>query len=77
MRRATKAEPTIKPSEKPMAAASKEPVDAATWSRELRGRGLDWVAISGPDLDTWIADATILTDDFAPVDQLLTAYPAS
>jgi hypothetical protein len=30
--------------------------------------------ITGPALDGWIDGAPVLTDDYAPVDQLLTPY---
>jgi hypothetical protein len=30
--------------------------------------------VSGTDLDDWVGDAQVLTDDHAPVDQLLTPY---
>ncbi|MTV25119.1 spermidine synthase [Nitriliruptoraceae bacterium ZYF776] len=40
-------------------------------------RGDDDVALVGEDLDAWVGDAPVLTDDFAPVDQLLTPLPTA
>ncbi len=34
-------------------------------------------SLTGADLDAWVGDAEVLTDDHAPVDQLLTPYPTS
>jgi predicted membrane-bound spermidine synthase len=31
-----------------------------------------WDVLAGPPLDRWVGDAPVLTDDYAPVDQLLT-----
>ena len=36
-----------------------------------------WEVLEGADLATWVGDAPILTDDYAPVDQLLTPYPTA
>ncbi len=38
----------------------------------LERRGAEEVVLSGPDLNAWVGDATALTDDYAPVDQLIT-----
>jgi hypothetical protein len=35
---------------------------------------LDWQVALGAELDRFVGDAGVLTDDFAPVDQLLTPY---
>jgi hypothetical protein len=40
----------------------------------LAGRGLAWQVAGGAELTAFIGDAAVLTDDFAPVDQLLTPY---
>ena len=40
----------------------------------LGGRVPDWRLLAGPELDAWVGDAMVLTDDHAPVDQLLTPY---
>jgi hypothetical protein len=32
--------------------------------------------ITGAELTEWTADAPVLTDNYAPVDQLLTPYPS-
>ncbi len=55
--------------------ASRAPLDVAAWEAELRRRDLDWRVISGAALAAWVGDAPVLTDDDAPVDQLLTPYP--
>jgi SAM-dependent methyltransferase len=55
--------------------ASDRPIDAAAVAARLAGRGVAWDVIAGPELSRWVGDASVLTDDFAPVDQLLTPYP--
>ena len=60
-----------------VAAASRTPIDVVAWEDGMRARGLTWTVLSGAELDEWIGDASVLTDDFAPVDQLLTPYPPS
>jgi MFS family permease len=57
-----------------VAIASDRPIDVAAITGQLAGRGSDWAVISGPELVSWIGDAKVLTDDYAPVDQLLTPY---
>jgi hypothetical protein len=37
-------------------------------------RGLGWGVLTGEELADWAGEAPVLTDDFAPVDQLLTPY---
>lgn len=56
--------------------ASQRPLDAQAWQRQLTARGVPWTVLSDPDIDAWVGDAPLLTDDYAPVDQLLTPYPA-
>ncbi len=58
-----------------VAVASDAPLDLAALEARLADRDLPWDAVQGPELDAWIADAQVLTDDHAPVDQLLTPYP--
>ena len=60
-----------------VAAASRSPIDGAAWEAGMRSRGLTWTVLSGAALEEWVGGADILTDDFAPVDQLLTPYPAA
>ena len=55
--------------------ASDAPIDRADVQHRVRASGADWTVIDGAALRNWIGDAAILTDDFAPVDQLLTPYP--
>jgi spermidine synthase len=57
--------------------ASTEPVDAGAWQAAIDARGVGWEVVVGAALDAWVGDAAVLTDDFAPVDQLLTPYPAA
>ena len=45
--------------------------DAAVLNEALRRTRSGGVAVTGTDLDVFIGDAIALTDDFAPVDQLL------
>ena len=60
-----------------MAVASTAPIDAAAIAARLTERGTDWDVITGPELVTWVGDAEVLTDDYAPVDQLLTPYASA
>ena len=54
--------------------ASQEPVDRTALAERLAGRVPDWRLLDGPGLDDWVGDAMVLTDDHAPVDQLLTPH---
>jgi spermidine synthase len=49
-------------------------LDTAAWQEELAARGTGWELLGGDRLDTWAEDGQLLTDDHAPVDQLLTPY---
>lgn len=55
--------------------ASDRPLDPAAWSERLRAAGVAWRVIDGDALTSWVGDAPVLTDDFAPVDQMLTPHP--
>jgi hypothetical protein len=57
-----------------VAIASNAPIDAAAIAAQLTERGTDWGVITGPELVRWVGDAEVLSDDYAPVDQLLTPY---
>ncbi|MBD3914812.1 fused MFS/spermidine synthase [Nocardioides hwasunensis] len=57
--------------------ASDTAVDLAGVMQANEDRDLGWAALSGADLEDWMADAPVLTDDYAPVDQLLTPYGSS
>jgi hypothetical protein len=52
--------------------ASDEPIDVAALRTRLGTQVPGWEVVEGADLATWAGDAPILTDDYAPVDQLLT-----
>jgi SAM-dependent methyltransferase len=52
--------------------ASDAPIDVAGLDPRLRDRDDPQVAVSGPELERFVGDAGVLSDDFAPVDQLLT-----
>lgn len=52
--------------------ASERPVDVDAVAQGLSGRDVAWLVAADADLDSWIGDASVLTDDHAPVDQLLT-----
>ena len=54
--------------------ASDAPLDSAGWQSEMDELEVGWAVIDGPELDAWIGDVPVLTDDYAPVDQLLTPY---
>ncbi len=54
--------------------ASAAPVDVVALAERVDERGTGWQQLTGVDLDEWVGDAPLLTDDYAPVDQLLTPY---
>ncbi|CAL9670701.1 hypothetical protein SUDANB176_07463 [Streptomyces sp. enrichment culture] len=51
--------------------ASDRPVDLRATQEALDARQTGWKIAAGDDLTSWIGDAQVLTDDYAPVDQLL------
>jgi hypothetical protein len=55
--------------------AADVPLDVPAVAAGLVERGTDWRVLSGAELAEWTAGAPVLTDDYAPVDQLLTPYP--
>lgn len=55
-------------------AASDRPIDLAALQERVDERGTGWGHLSGRRLNRWVRDAPVLTDDYAPVDQLLTPY---
>jgi spermidine synthase len=57
-----------------VAVASRSPLPAEAIAAGLAARDLVWQVAEGAALDAFIGDARVLTDDFAPVDQLLTPY---
>ena len=60
-----------------VAIASDSPLDLVALRAGFAAQGLDWEVIEGAELDAWVGDSPVLTDDFAPVDQLLTPYPTA
>jgi spermidine synthase len=52
--------------------ASAEPIDVTALRTTLATRIPGWEVKAGDDLTAWVGDPPILTDDYAPVDQLLT-----
>lgn len=54
--------------------ASNSPLDIPAWKKAMDARDIGWDVIDGDPLRTWTAGAPVLTDDYSPVDQLLTAY---
>ena len=60
-----------------VAIASDEPLDLEALRSGVAAQGLEWEVVEGAELDAWIGDSPVLTDDFAPVDQLLTPYPSA
>ncbi len=54
--------------------ASDRPVDLAALQKALDARRTGWRIATGGDLASWTGDAPVLTDDYAPVDQLLQPY---
>jgi spermidine synthase len=57
-----------------IALASRAPLPVAQISAVLPEFALVWQVAEGERLDAFIGDAGVLTDDYAPVDQLLTPY---
>ncbi|MFB6549840.1 fused MFS/spermidine synthase [Streptomyces sp. NPDC056405] len=57
-----------------MVLASDRPVGIRAIQEALDARQTGWKIITGDDLTSWIGDARPLTDDHAPVDQLLQPY---
>ncbi len=57
-----------------VAVASRSPIPAAEIAEHLTDRELVWQVAQGEELARFVGDAPVLTDDFAPVDQLLTPY---
>ncbi len=54
--------------------ASDAPLDSAAWQSEMDELDVGWALLDGARLDAWVGDVPVLTDDHAPVDQLLTPY---
>lgn len=52
-------------------AASQRPFDAAAIQANLDALQTQWAVFDEDELDRWIGDSPVLTDDYAPVDQLL------
>ncbi|MGW1953328.1 fused MFS/spermidine synthase [Streptomyces sp. NPDC001920] len=51
--------------------ASERPVDLRATQKALDARRTGWKITAGDNLTSWTGDARALTDDYAPVDQLL------
>ncbi|MFH0521376.1 fused MFS/spermidine synthase [Streptomyces sp. M41] len=57
--------------------ASHRPVDLRATQETLDARQTGWKIATGDDVTSWTGDAQVLTDDHAPVDQLLQPYDSS
>jgi spermidine synthase len=57
-----------------IAVGSRSPIPAEEIAVGMTERDLLWRVAQGDQLDRFVGDAPVLTDDFAPVDQLLTPY---
>ncbi len=57
-----------------VAVASAAPLPVADIEAALEAQDLVWQAVEGGQLAAFVGDAPVLTDDHAPVDQLLTPY---
>jgi spermidine synthase len=57
-----------------IAVASRSPLATDEIAGALPEFDLAWQVAEGAELDAFVGDAQVLTDDFAPVDQLLTPY---
>jgi spermidine synthase len=51
--------------------ASQDPIDVAAIETRIRSRGGSEIGIEGAELGEFIGGSPILTDDYAPVDQML------
>ena len=59
-----------------VAIASDSPIDKAAVERSFAEQNLAWDVMDGDRLTEWTDGAAVLTDDYAPVDQLLTPHPS-
>jgi spermidine synthase len=59
-----------------VAVASQRALPVGAITAALPDRELAWQVATGAELDAFVGDAQVLTDDAAPVDQLLTPYAA-
>jgi spermidine synthase len=57
-----------------VAVGSRHPLPVEQIASALRAHELAWRIAQDEDLDRFVGDAPVLTDDYAPVDQLLTPY---
>lgn len=57
--------------------ATNTPIDTAAWAQRLTDRDVPWQVLEGAALREWAGSAPVLTDDYAPVDQLLTPYASA
>jgi spermidine synthase len=57
-----------------VAVAGDRPVDLTAVTRAMEAREVAWGGIDGARLEQLVGEAQVLTDDDAPVDQLLTPY---
>jgi spermidine synthase len=57
-----------------VAVAARRPLPTTDIAAALRDHDLAWEIAEGDRLDAFVGDAQVLTDDHAPVDQLLTPY---
>jgi spermidine synthase len=57
-----------------VAVAGDRELEPDAWQQALDARETGWDVLSGARLESWVGDAEVLTDDHAPVDQLLTPY---
>ena len=55
-------------------AASNRPLDGAAIAARMQELGTGWPVITGERASEWWGDAVRLTDDYAPVDQLMDPY---
>ncbi|MER6597797.1 fused MFS/spermidine synthase [Streptomyces parvus] len=55
--------------------ASARPLDAPAVQEAMDARDVGWRIATGDTLTTWTGNARVLTDDHAPVDQLLQPHP--
>ena len=57
-----------------IAIASDRTLDPDAIAKALETRQTGWRVATTPTVESWVDGAQVLTDDFAPVDQLLQTY---
>lgn len=57
--------------------ASQSPLDIGGWTQRHADHDVPWQILTGAELREWVGGSPVLTDEYAPVDQLLTPYASA